>query len=487
MPPVMIVVCQNTDIAELIHERIKEGKILHELKGEENTIRIDTKLLREAESGEGKSKAAERLRQIVDTVGKTEWAGDGEPPGKNIRCVVSVAMLSEGWDAHNVTQILGLRAFSSQLLCEQVVGRGLRRTNYDDLSEPEYVDVYGVPFEVFPVKKKFSGTKTITTGYTLVRALPDRKALEIKFPRVEGYISDVKYRIRCDVDALPYLTVHPSKEPTETKTKPAAITPSARRLAPGPSELHTRNPFYEEKRLQETMFDIASEITRSFEHGAKYFIFPQVFMVVKEYFEKKIMLAGPDIRMEETALEKYRRVIIERLREAIEPDTDAGEEPLLPVIERFRPWGYTREVLFRTKRACFTTTKSHVSHVVADAPSWEHSVAFYLEETPEVISYVRNDHLDFEIPYEFEGLQHHHRPDYLVRLMIDKERELTLILEVKGYETEKDRARAAGARKWVRAVNNHGGLGLWAYDSCKNPHEVRAIIKRVLESFRGQK
>jgi type III restriction enzyme len=191
VPPVMIVVCDNTDLAKLVHEHIARGNILRELENNERngevTFRIDTKLLTEAEAaleGETKAEVSERLRKVVDTIGKTEWEGEGDPPGKNIRCVVSVGMLTEGWDAQNVTQILGLRAFTSQLLCEQVVGRGLRRLNYDDFSEPEYVDVYGVPFEVIPVKKKPLSRTEAQKVSTLVRALPERKGLEITFPRV---------------------------------------------------------------------------------------------------------------------------------------------------------------------------------------------------------------------------------------------------------------------------------------------------------------
>jgi len=131
VPPVMIAVCDNTDLSKLVYEHIALGRVLPELANGPNgevTFRIDTKLLAEAETaieGETKAEAAERLRKVVDTVGKLEWEGEGDPPGKYIRCVVSVGMLNEGWDAQNVTQILGLRAFASQLLCEQVVGRGL--------------------------------------------------------------------------------------------------------------------------------------------------------------------------------------------------------------------------------------------------------------------------------------------------------------------------------------------------------------------------
>ncbi|MFB0560010.1 MAG: DEAD/DEAH box helicase, partial [Candidatus Lokiarchaeia archaeon] len=230
VPPVLIVVCDNTDLSNLVHEHIAKGSALFELKNQDEqsevTFRIDTKLLAEAESaieGETKKEAAERLRKVVDTIGKTEWEGEGDPPGKNIRSIISVAMLNEGWDAQNVTQILGLRAFTSQLLCEQVVGRGLRRLNYDELpGEPEYVDIYGVPFEVIPVKKKPISRPGEQKISTLVRALPERKHLEIKFPRVEGFVFDVHQRIRLNLEDVPYLMVDPSTEPTEVVAKPVA-------------------------------------------------------------------------------------------------------------------------------------------------------------------------------------------------------------------------------------------------------------------------
>ncbi|MBC7109283.1 MAG: DEAD/DEAH box helicase family protein, partial [Methanomassiliicoccales archaeon] len=265
VPPVLIVVCDNTNLAKVVHEHIASGKVLSELQNRDDevvTLRIDTKLLKEAESaveGETKQQATERLRKTVDTIGKTEWEGEGDPPGKNIRCVVSVGMLNEGWDAQNVTQILGLRAFTSQLLCEQVVGRGLRRLNYDDFSEPEYVDVYGVPFEVIPVKKKPIGRTEVQKVSTLVRALPERKHLEITFPRVEGYVFDVRQRIRVSWENVPYLVIDPAVEPTEVVAKPAVGYRIGRPdlLSPGPEVIHDRNPFHREKRLQASVYEIA--------------------------------------------------------------------------------------------------------------------------------------------------------------------------------------------------------------------------------------
>ena len=167
------------------------------------TIRIDTKLLAEAESDDPKKKrqdAAEELRQVVATVGKP-----GQP-GEHVRCVVSVSMLTEGWDANNVTHILGVRAFGSQLLCEQVVGRGLRRMDYvpdpkTGLLTEEYVDVYGIPFSVIPFKgRPVKAPAPDDRPKNHVRALQDRKAMELRFPVVEGYAFALKKNlIRCNV------------------------------------------------------------------------------------------------------------------------------------------------------------------------------------------------------------------------------------------------------------------------------------------------
>ena len=487
VPPVMIVVCDNTGLAELVHEHIARGNVLPELANGPNgemTFRIDTALLAQAETaieGEKKKEAADRLRKTVDTIGKTEWEDEGDPPGKNIRCVVSVGMLTEGWDAQNVTQILGLRAFTSQLLCEQVVGRGLRRLNYDDFSEPEYADVYGVPFEVIPVKKKPLSRTEVQKVSTLVRALPERKHLEISFPRVEGYIVDVRSRIRLSLDGVRFLQIG-GDEPTEVTVKPRVGYRIGRpdRLGPGLEVVHDRNPFHREKRLQATIYEIAEELTRRLkekreEWSARHTLFPQVLDAVWRYIEERVIVER-DVPLEEIALLKYKQMIVERLTEAIEPDMEAGEPPILPVIERFRPIGSTSEVLFRTLRPCVGTTKSHISHVVLDAPKWEHSVAYQLERMPEVIAYARNDHLDFTIPYEWQGVRHEYRPDYLIRWRCGDGSEAKVILEVKGFETEKDRQKETAAKRWVRAVNHHGEFGKWAFRVCKDPLRLKDLL-----------
>jgi len=204
------------------------------------------------------------------------------------------------------------------------------------------------------------------------------------------------------------------------------------------------------------------------------------------YVEKRVVV-NQDTPLEEIALLKYKQRIIERLTEAIEPDTAAGEPPILPVIERFRPIGSTSEVLFRTVRPTVGTTKSHISHVVLDAPKWEHSVASQLERMPEVVTYARNDHLDFTIPYEWQGVKHEYRPDYLVRWHDRDGREISVVLEVKGFETEQDRQKEVAAKRWVRAINHHGEFGRWEFVICKDPRNLKGVLKDLAFRAMGER
>lgn len=509
VPPVMICVCDNTDLAELIFEYISgekkierqriftTGKLFADLLGNteifQPTMRIDTKLLGEAESEDGKKtkqEVAQGLRLRVATVGKTEWEGQGDPPGKDVRCVVSVGMLTEGWDANNVTQIFGLRAFTSQLLCEQVIGRGLRRMNYtldeNGMLPEEYVDVYGIPFEVIPVKKKGKGPTPPLPPSTLVQSLKEREHLKIEFPRIEGYVFDIKSRIKVDLSGLKEITVDPSKEPTKVVAKGTVgyKLGSPTRLGPGKEAYQDRNPFHETRRLQEIIFEIAKRITnalkdrKKFLRQAREILFPQVLSIVKKFIYEKVKFI--DARPNEIALEKYIQHIVERLLAAIEPDTGEGEAPLLPIIERFRSKGSTSEVLFRTVRKAHPTLKSHVSHVVTDNRSWEHTVAFYLEDNPNVISYVKNDRLDFSIPYDFLGVRHYYYPDFLIRYNANGT-ELMVILEVKGYESEQDRQKKTASERWIKAINYHGGFGRWELLECRDPRNLDKILNGLFQ------
>ena len=204
-------------------------------------------------------------------------------------------------------------------------------------------------------------------------------------------------------------------------------------------------------------------------YQSRHQLFPQVLRLVHAYVHRRVDFHGVDPR--ELGQEKYLQRVVERLLDAIEPDEEQGEVPLMPILNRYEPTGSTANVDFKTARPCFTTTFSHINLVAADTATWEQSAAFRLEEAVlrgSTRFYARNDQLAFTIPYDYMGISHHYEPDFLVRLQND----VTLVLEIKGMETDQDRAKHQAAKRWVAAVNNWGKLGQWAFDVCKDPQTL---------------
>jgi len=538
-PPVLIVVCDNVNIAEVFFRNISgettveavdpdeetgeddagdedepaprqrakkpkprvvhgRGKVFPEFfsntpDAPRRTVRIDSRLLEQAESDDPNVKnrdAAEELRRIVATVGRV-----GEP-GEQVRCVVSVAMLTEGWDANNVTHILGLRAFRSQLLCEQVVGRGLRRMDYTP--DPatgrltaEYVDVYGIPFSIIPFKgREVKQTAPEDRPKNHVHALPARKAFEIRYPVVEGYAFDLRRNaIKADVPAMEGLRVEPEHEPTAVFVKPQVGFRVGRPSALGPGQFveQDRAEYYASNHPQTIQFEITRQVVNGLvgtdpqsapdpkgnpklRLQARHRLFPQVFRVVQEYVETKVDFRG--VHPCELGLEKYVNRIYERLLSAIEPNDAEGESPLLPILDRYEPIGTTADVNFLTVRRCVGTEKSHINQVVLDTETWEQSTAFRLEQSPRVAFYARNDELGMVIGYDYEGQPHAYQPDFLVRLTDGR----TVVLETKGYLMDQDRAKHAAAKRWVSAVNHWGQLGAWAFSVCSDPQRLGDLL-----------
>jgi type III restriction enzyme len=529
-PPVLIIVCDNIDIAEVFFRKIS-GEEVVELDDDDDdtedgdepsprsrsrkkrkkrrieygdgalfpeyfansanhplrTIRIDSKLLAEAESrieAGSRTDAAELLREIVATVGR---AGQ---PGEQVRCVVSVQMLSEGWDANNVTHILGLRAFGSQLLCEQVVGRGLRRMDYvpdpeTGLLTEEYVDIYGVPFSLIPFRGRApQGPPPDDRPRFHVHALPERAHLRIRFPVVEGYTFALKSgAITADIARVERLALDPVQAPQAVFVMPQVGVQAGRPSLAGGfrAEKQDRAAYYASTHLQTIQFEIAREIVRRLTEAgdrqrlvSAHVLFPRVFRLVEEYVATRVDFRGCDPR--EIGLDRYSGQIAERVFTAIRPDESAGEPPLLPLLNRHRPIGDTSVVDFKTVKPCFATRKSHINQVAADTGSWEQAAAFALEASDHVFAYARNDHLECVIPWELHGHPRAYVPDFLVRLGDDS----TLVLEIKGQETNEDRAKHEAARRWVAAVNNWRRLGRWRFDVCHDPHALGAQIESLV-------
>jgi type III restriction enzyme len=509
VPPVMIVVCNNTATAKHFHEKIS-GERTEEVEedGEtverttygksqvderlantpehQYTVRIDTEALEKAESEElSKGEAEEQLRRIVSTV--------GEPgkPGEHVRCVVSVEMLTEGWDASNVTQILGLRAFGTQLMCEQVAGRGLRRMDYtlndEDRFDPEYVDIYGIPFSVIPFRgREGTAPQPQDKPKNHVHTVEERSEYEIRFPVVESYAFSLKEnRLTVDFDALEELEITREEAPTTVFVEPQVGVKVGSQSRSGTFKFkpQDRSAFYENNHLQTVKFEITRQITDSLtqsteysdgskpkmKHRARHQLFPKIYQVVDRYVAEKVNFRG--CPPQELGLEKYTRRVVERLLAAIEPadsDTTGDEPPLLPVLNRHRKTGSTAAVDFKTTKPCHPVQYSHLNQYAFDTESWEQSAAFFLEKLADegvIECHARNERMEFTIPYEFEGTSHAFVPDFLVR----PEEKMTIIVEVKGRETEKDRQKYQAARRWVSAVNNWGELGEWDFLVCNDP------------------
>ncbi len=519
-PPVFIIVCKNTRIARAIYDWLAENKHPSEVApskiegflnrdGKINTIRVDTKVVHETDTGEAKSDETRWMRFTLDTVGRTAWPADWQgrpiypegfeelagklkrplhPPGRDIRCIVSVGMLTEGWDCTTVTHIIGLRPFMSQLLCEQVVGRGLRRSNYNDLTEDgrfteEVAKVLGVPFEVIPFKASPGGAPPPPEKRHHVHAIPSRARFEITFPRVEGYTQAIRNRITVDWDKIPRLRLEPDKIPPEVEMKALSVNNKGRMTLHGPGRLDEigLQTFRAQHRMQELVFDLAAALTRDYLGQSScevpaHTLFPQVAAIVKRYVNEKVRALKPaDVK--DLFLSPYYGWVIEILLNAIRPDTADGEAPEVPRYESSRGPGSTADVDFWTSRDVREVIKSHLNYVVADTMKWEQSAAYYIDKHPLTEAFAKNAGLGFSIPYFHNGEPHEYVPDFIIRLATDPPTHL--ILETKGWDPLEEVKTAAAAR-WVAAVNADGQYGRWAYAVARRPEDVTARIEEAL-------
>ena len=416
------------------------------------------------------------LREVMNTIGKPGKLGE------YIKCVVSVSMLTEGWDANTVTHILGVRAFGTQLLCEQVVGRGLRRTSYAvndyGLFEPEYAEVYGVPFSFIPCS---GSTKVPKQGPkpTRVRALEDRIACEITFPRLVGYRYDIDgERLIATFTEDSHLTLSTDDIPTETENAPIV----------GESSIHTLDDL-KRHRLKEVAFRLAKltleKYFRDDEGNNKPWLFPQLLAITKRWLDECVTCKDHTFKQLLLLIE-FAHDAADRIYRAVIPSTDRTLA-LKPILRPYDTLGSTRYVDFDTLRHTFATRadKCHISRVVADTGSWEQKLAHTLEGMEEVVRYVKNHNLGFTVPYTLNGEERNYIPDFIA--CVDdghgKDNLLNLIIEVTGEKKKDKAAKAATARTlWVPAVNNHGGYGRWDYIEIVDPWDSENLIRTHIKN-----
>ena len=517
-PPVFIIVCKNTALAKTVYQWLAEDnppvgipparfEELRNSAGNTRTIRVDSKVVRESDSGESRSDADRWMRLTLDTVGKTDWPRNRQgralcpegfkdlatkldkpshPPGRDIRCIVSVGMLTEGWDCNTVTHIIGLRPFMSQLLCEQVVGRGLRRTSYalgaDGKFGEEVAKILGVPFEILPLKANPPGEPRPEPSTWRIRALPERASLEIRFPRVEGYTQKVRHRVRVNWANIAPLRIDPMDIPPEVEMKPGLPGDRGRPSLVGPGRLERvdLSPFREGHRRQRLIFECAGDLTRHFvaQPGCaapRHVLFNQLAGIVTSYLNDKVHAVEPAQDVD-AFLSPWYGWMVERLLAEIQPDDNAGEATELPRLESARGPGSTEEVDFETRRKPFPVVKSHVNGMVPDTAKWEQSAAYRLDKHELVHSFVKNAGLGFAIRYLHNGEQHEYMPDFIVRLTGEKERHL--ILETKGYDPLQE-VKSQAAQRWVRAVNATRRFGNWDYTVVYDMGEVGNAVTRA--------
>ena len=457
-PPVMITVANRTETAARVKHAFDHRKVhISELCDPERTLHIDSKVLGEAEAAEepiaevggGESgenadssrtrkltrkQQAELLRRQVDTVGQPGREG------AQIQKVISVGMLSEGWDAKIVTHIMGLRAFTSQLLCEQVVGRGLRRTSYDvnpdtGLFETEHVNIFGVPFTFLPHEGGEDGPPPPPKPKTAIEPVSDKAAFEISWPNVIRI--DHNYRPRLSLDWGKVAVLELDAGATAKIAEIAPIVegkPDVTKIKAIDLEKLARE-FRTQRIIFETARDVHDQMQESW-RGGRAFLLAQLVRLVEQFIRSDRISIIPALFLRDDLMRRLiitlnMTKVVQHIWEAIRFE---NTESLEPVFDRDRPIRSTGDMTtWYTGRPCTHTARSHINFCVHDS-TWEASEAFALDHSAEVTAWVKNDHLGFEVFYVHRGVVRKYRPDFLIRLRSGD----MLVLETKGQDSEQN-------------------------------------------------
>lgn len=526
VPPVFIVVCNNTSTSKLVYDYIsgfvredddgnqsfENGRLAlfrnyddHGNRlGRPRTLLIDSEQLesgdaldnnfrdmaadeierfrREIVERTGDRAAADNLtdqdllREVMNTVGKKDRLGE------SIRCVVSVSMLTEGWDANTVTHILGLRAFGTQLLCEQVVGRALRRQSYDlneeGLFNVEYADVLGVPFD-FNAKPVVAPPAKPRETIRVHAVRPDRDALEIRFPRVEGY------RVELPDERL---TANFTDDSTLDLT-PDLVGPSTTRsqgiVGTG---VDLTLDHLEKMRPSSVIYHLTKHLlyTKYRDPGEepKLHLFGQLKRITRQWLDGGYLRCKGGTFPAQLLYYEIADMACERIKAAI-TETLKGDRPVKAILDAYNPEGSTSYVNFTTSRELrwpADPRKSHVNWVICDS-EWEAEFCRVAEGHPRVRAYVKNQNLGLEVPYLMGGTPRKYLPDFIVQIDDGRDDPLNLVVEIKGFRGEdaKEKANTMSAY-WVPGVNNLGRFGRWAFAEFTDVWEIEAEFGKLIDS-----
>ncbi|AKI02673.1 Type III restriction enzyme, res subunit [Hoeflea sp. IMCC20628] len=528
VPPVFIVVCNNTASSKLIYEWISgwerevDGERQNKHKGHlelfrnydqygnrlsrMNTLLIDSQQLESGEALDSKFRdmaaveieqfkrekaerdgaadaanipEAELLREVMNTVGQKGRLGE------QIRCVVSVSMLTEGWDANTVTHILGVRAFGTQLLCEQVIGRGLRRQSYElndkGLFNTEYADILGIPFDFATEPQDV--VRTPPKPVTRVYALKERANLSIRFPRVAGYRTELpseNFTAKFGEDSVLTLT-------------PELVGPCTVRLEGLVGEGHDISPdSLDEMRPNSVAIHLTKKLIELYfrepEQDVPYYLYNQLQPITRNWIKTCLKLTGGTKAGMLTYAElagKASELIYQAIVRSAGSD---GADIVKAMLDPYNPHGYTDHVSFITsKQNLWETRLSHVNYVVCDS-DWEGEFARVVEGHPTTISYVKNQALGFEVPYRSGSTPRRYIPDFIVQLDDGHGADdpLNLIIEVKGYRGLDEQIKSETMKNlWVPGVNNLKVYGRWDFREFRDAFAMEEEYDRLIDELAG--
>ena len=475
-PPVMITVANRTETAARIKHAFDNNDIkVPPLRDSEGILHIDSKVLKQAEAGSEagtrtKKEEAEALREKVNTVGQAD------KPGGPVQNVISVGMLSEGWDARTVTHIMGLRAFTSQLLCEQVIGRGLRRasyeTNSDDLFDPEYVNVFGVPFSFLPHEEQGEPPPP-PEPRILIQPIDAKRQFEISWPQVLRIERTYKSELSVDWKKVSELQIDTSEiveiaeiaptvdsQPDVSKVKDIDIVKLMETSRQQTLTFKAAQTVWKERQPSwpGSPAVLMAELVRlaeQFLDSDRINIFPAIYNQDKKRRHLVIMLSMPNV--------------IRHFWQAIDFNNTEKTSLVLDSNHPIRATGDMRP--WRTSKPYGAANKSHINYCVYDS-TWEASEAFELDRNKSVTAWVKNDHLGFDVLYIHDGVVHKYRPDFLIRMKSGK----MLVLETKGQQTEQDNSKHRFMKEWAQAVSEDGRFGQWLFDVSTRPADIKDIL-----------
>jgi type III restriction enzyme len=532
VPPCFIIVCQNTAISKLVYDFIsgfhrenedgtttlENGRLalfrnFDETTGNPlprpNTLLIDSEQLeagdaldtnframaadeidrfrREITERTGDQRKVESitdqelLREVMNTVGKPGQLGG------SIRCVVSVSMLTEGWDANTVTHVLGIRAFGTQLLCEQVIGRALRRQSYDvneegpdmGLFNVEYADVFGIPFD-FTAKPVVAPPQPPRETIQVKAMRPERDALEIRFPRVEGYRVELpEERLTAEFNDDSILVLSPDLVGPSITRNSGIIGEGVDLNLEHLDDMRTSTLlFHVTHRLLYTKFRDPGE-------EPKLHLFGQLKRITKQWLDTCLVCKGdtyPALLMYQELADMACNRITAGITRAFQ-----GGHPIKALLDPYNPTGSTSHVRFNTSKTDRWETaarRCHINWVILDS-DWEAEFCRVAESHPKVRAYVKNHSLGLEVPYRYGSETRKYRPDFIV-LVDDGHGDddlLHLIVEIKGYRREDAKEKKSTMETyWVPGVNHLRAHGRWAFAEFTEVYQIEADFKDKVES-----